>query len=156
MKRNITKPAFSLLTTIFIILLMATVAAFIMNLSGKMVQETVTQYKKEQAILYAKSYTEFAIMSATARNCIDEINGDIGANPANGIGYRVVVDVQYVGNDLFGLPNCNTIGPNPISTVSSKGSVILLDTYVQYRDPSLPNVAIAPWITYHRRTLQRL
>jgi peptidyl-tRNA hydrolase len=51
------RKAFSMITAIFVILMMATVGGFIMNLSGKMVQETASQYRKEQAILYAKSYT---------------------------------------------------------------------------------------------------
>jgi len=156
------RPAFSMITAIFVIVLMASVATFVMNLSGKMVQETTTQYKKEQAILFAKSYTEFAIMAATAQNCIQTITGDIGA-PLIGNGYHVEVHAQYIGNDLNAAPaNCvNTIGA-AINTASSRGAILLLDTYVHYRDPAHPNSVVGvTWennrgIVYHRRTLQRL
>jgi len=149
------KPAFSMITAIFLIVLMSSVAAFVMNLSGKMIQETVTNYQKEQATLYAKSYTEFAIMAATSQNCIQDITDDIGANPLTGDGYTILVNTQYIGSDLVG-PKCNTVGATPITTATSKGGTIILDTYVRYKNPNAPNVAISPWITYHRRTLQRL
>ncbi len=46
--------AFSMLTAIFIIVLMATIAAFIMNLSGKMVKGTTVQFQREQSVLLGK------------------------------------------------------------------------------------------------------
>jgi len=154
LKFNMRK-AFSMITAIFVILLMASVAAFIMNISGKMVQETTTQYKKEQAILYAKSYTEFAIMSATARDCIQAINTFTPdqANANMGNGYWIHVDVNYIGNELPAA--CPTLG-GAITDPFSRGAHMLVDTYVRYRNPDVPNVANSPWITYHRRTLQRL
>ena len=168
----IQRSAFSMITAIFVIVLLSTVAAFIMNLSGKMVGETTTQYRKEQAILYAKSYTEFAIMSATARNCIKTITANIDGDTNQvlaGQGYRVTVNVQYIGNDLTTalVPNCDTLG-GAITNTSSRGAIVLIDTYVRYRDPEHPSaIALTPWksttnpngyegITYHRRTLQRL
>ncbi len=147
------RDAFSMITAIFLILLMASIAAFVMNLSGKMVQETTIQYKQEQAILYAKSYTEFAVMAATARNCINTIDANI-STPATGDGYWITVNAQYIGDDL-GAAVCPTIG-NTIATVNSRGAIMLLDTYVRYRNPDVPDIANSPWITYHRRTLQRL
>ena len=160
-KKYSMRKAFSMITAIFLIVLMATVAAFVMNLSGKMVKETTTQYKKEQAILFAKSYTEFAIMAATAQNCIQNIQADIGAAPLVGDGYHIEVQAQYIGNDLAALPNCNTVG-NAIVNAPSRGAILLLDTYVHYRDPADPNaLAGVNWannrgLVYHRRTLQRL
>ena len=154
--------AFSMITTIFVILIMATVSAFILNLSGKIVQGTTTQYRKEQAILYAKSYTELAIMAATAKTCVQKISGDIGGNQAEvkaGQGYRVVVDIQYVGNNSA----CsNKLTNGSVDHNTSKDNIILIDTYVHYRDPNHPSALSGhPWsthpgITYHRRTIQRL
>lgn len=159
------RSAFSMITAIFVILLLATVASFILNLSGKMVDETTTQYRKEQAILYAKSYTEFAIMGATARDCIKTITANVGGTATQvkeGQGYRVTVNLQYIGNELSASTTCNTLG-NAITDDQSRGAIILVDTYVRYRDPEHPH-AIAgdtwddthPGISYHRRTLQRL
>lgn len=162
---SMSRSAFSMITAIFVILLLATVAAFILNLSGKIVDETTTQYRKEQAILYAKSYTEFAIMSATARDCIKKITANVGGTATQvkqGQGYRVTVDLQYIGNELSTSPTCNTLG-NAITDDQSRGAIILVDTYVRYRNPDHPHaIAGDPWnnehpgISYHRRTLQRL
>lgn len=150
------RSAFSMITAIVVIVLMATVAAFIMNISGKMVEETITQYKKEQAILYAKSYTEFAVMSATSQNCIQGVDAHTtsAAQTALGEGYWIHVDVQYIGNELAAIP-CPTIGV-AINNPNSRGGVIMLDTYVRYKNPDAPDIANSPWVTYYRRTLQRL
>ena len=75
------RKAFSMITAIFIIVLMATVGAFILNISAKSVKSTVLQYKREQAILYARSYTELAIMEAsTGTNSISGSAGDYTIN----------------------------------------------------------------------------
>lgn len=162
---SMNRSAFSMITAIFVILLLATVAAFILNLSGKIVDETTTQYRKEQAILYAKSYTEFAIMSATARDCIKTITANVGGSATQvkaGEGYRVTVTLQYIGNELTGSGTCTTLG-SAITNDESRGGAVLIDTYVRYRNPDHPH-AIAgdawdsthPGISYHRRTIQRL
>jgi hypothetical protein len=153
------RPAFSMITAIIVLVLMATVGAFIMNLSGKMVQETTTQYRKEQAILYAKSYTEYAIMAATARTCIRNITSGIDGNSLQvrrGQGYHVRVRIKYLGNNS----SCsNRIGS---TALTRPDTAILVDTYVHYRDPeSQAAIETKPWsqdpgIVYHRRTVQLL
>ena len=164
---NTHRKAFSMITAIFVILLLATVAAFILNLAGKVVQETTTQYRKEQAILYAKSYTEFAIMAGSSQNCIKSISADVGGTQTQvkqGRGYHVNTYIQYIGNDLTtaGVANCNTLG-TAILYPTSKGGIILIDTYVRYRDPehqdAIDGVTFDnthPGFVYHRRTIQRL
>ena len=159
--------AFSMITAIFVILIMASIASFVLNLAGKVTKETTAQYQNEQAILYAKSYTEFAIMAATSRDCIKTITAFIGSSQQEvyeGEGYRIEVDVQYIGNNLVS-GDCNTIG-NAITTPTSKGGIALIDTYVKYRDRDMVDAFLndgnavtkknLPWTTYHRRTLQRL
>ena len=159
-KLHTMRPAFSMITAIFVIMVMASIGAFVMDLTGKMVQETTTQYRKEQAILYAKSYTEYAIMAATARNCIQKITADVGGDAddvKHGQGYRVEVRVRYLG--------ANSTCPNQFGTLNipAPDSVILIDTFVRYRNPESPQAingeewdATNPGITYHRRTLQLL
>ncbi len=61
MKNKPMRKAFSMITAIFVIVIMATIAAFVMNLSGKIVKSTTAQYRDAQASLYAKSYTEFVL-----------------------------------------------------------------------------------------------
>lgn len=74
------RKAFSMITAIFIIVLMATVGAFILNISAKSVKSTVLQYKREQAILYARSYTGLAIMDATANTGIRTLTSTADGN----------------------------------------------------------------------------
>ena len=154
------RPAFSMIMAIFVIVIMASVGAFIMNLSGKMVQETTTQYRKEQAILYAKSYTEYAILVADSRICTRRITANVGGNANQvkaGQGYRVEVNIQYLGANSACA--ANRIG---MTNLTNPDTAILIDTYVHYRNPEDdPNNLAKTWaaypgITYHRRTTQRL
>ncbi len=156
------RPAFSMIMAIFVIVLISTIGAFIMNLSGKMVQETTSQYRKEQAILYAKSYTEFAIMAATSEPCVNKITASLDGTQdevKEGIGYFVDVRINYLGSNS----TCpNQIGTASISTLDAISNVIIIDTYVRYRDPASIAAkngsawSVDPGITYYRRTLQRL
>ena len=157
-----TRQAFSMITAIFVILLIATLGSFIMNLSGKMVQETTSQYRKEQAILYAKSYTEFAIMTAISKPCVTKITASVDNTQEQvkkGDGYFVDIRIQYVGTNS----TCtNTVGSGIITDPSAQENIILIDTYVRYRNPESIGArnslawAVDPGITYYRRTLQRL
>ena len=149
------RKAFSLLTAIFIIVLMATVAAFIMNLSAKMVKGTTVQFQREQAVLLSKSYTEYAIMAVTANehndtNCLNNIAGTYG-NDGNGNPlYTINVDISYIGNsDLH--TNCNTLS-NTVVTEKSPLSIIV-DVFVSYPDLDHPDGHDK---TYHRRSLQKI
>ncbi len=155
--KNNMRPAFSMITAIFVIVVMASIGAFILNLSGKMVQETSAQYRHEQAILYAKSYTEFAIMAATAKSCVKKISANVDGDQnqvKQGQGYRVEVFVHYIGGC-----DANT---STLTYPNSRANVLRVDTYVRYRDPDDPrSLSSIPWssnhgITYHRRTIQRL
>ena len=145
-----------MITAIFVIVIMATVGALVMGTSGKIVKTTTAQYQHEQAILYAKSYTEYAIMAVTAHsraaNCIETINGTIGDDPVNGEGYRVRTHIAYIGPTTV-IGNCaatrqlstNVTNPNTPLT-------LIIDAYVDYKDPD----NIAQWRTVHRRTVQKI
>jgi type II secretory pathway pseudopilin PulG len=152
------REAFSMLTAIIIIVLMASVSLFVMNLSAKMTRETTAQYQREQAMLYAKSYTEYAIMAVTgnnrAVNCLSDINATLG-DPNNG-GYRIEVHLAYIGNNAE-IGGC-TADRQLYTTVVTPGSPlnIIVDTYVRYKEPDHPNPANTPFITYHKRTLQKI
>lgn len=170
------RKAFSMITAIFVIVLMATVAILVMNLSGKIVKETTAQYQKEQSVLLAKSYTEYAIMAvmsndrnATGNDCIENINGFIGDDAAsvnNGEGYLIDTRIAYISdNDATNGSSVSTctaeriLDSSGIFTPESALNIIV-DVYVRYRDPDHPNIVTAPltvpWVTYHRRTLQKI
>jgi hypothetical protein len=153
------RKAFSMLTAIIVIVLMATVAIYIMNLSGKMVKETTIQYQREQAMLLAKSYTEYAIMAVMANDrnssaepCLYTIKGDIGSSPSTGDGYRARVHLSYIGTSS----EVGTCGGRILSqavTTATTPLTVLIDVYIDYKDPD--NTA-GKWRTYHQRTLQKI
>jgi len=142
------RKAFSMITAIVVIVLMASVAVFIMNLSGKMVKETTTQYQREQAILLSKSYTEYAVMAVTANehnnsNCLNTINGSYQ-------NYNITVELSYIGRDLDA--SCSRILANDINTTNSPLNVII-DVFVHYPDYDHPGDLN---MTYYKRTLQKI
>jgi type II secretory pathway pseudopilin PulG len=154
------KKAFSMITSIFVIVIMASVAILVINLSGKTVKETTIQYRKEQAMLLAKSYTEFAIMAVTAndrtQDCIENITGDnVLADADSGKGYRVEVQIYYIGKDATAKLNTCDSSRVLADNVDTNGSdlQIIVDVYVKYKELDNNNTG---WFTYHRRTLQKI
>ena len=175
------RPAFSMIMAIATIVVVAILSILVLNLSGKMLKSSVVNYREEQAALLAHSYTELAVMSIinhdrnSSGNCIENINGVVnnidpdssaaasGATTANGGGYDVQTRIYYLGNNL---PCSSTrrVNTTTITTdyadgnATTNGSVaaVIIDVFVRYRDPDATNPATAPWITYHRRTLQKI
>jgi len=160
MKQIHLRKAFSMITAIFLIVIMSSIGAFVMNIGGKIVKSTTTQYQHEQAELYAKSYTEYAIMAVTghdrraagANNCVDTIQGTIGN--INQGGYTMRVNIAYIGpNTDEAILHCT---PNrKLSTAvitPSTPLTLIIDTYVYYKDPD----NTAQTLTVHRRTVQKI
>lgn len=157
---NKQRKAFSMITAIVVIVLMASVAAFVMNLSGKMVKETTTQFQREQAMLLAKSYTEFAIMSVMANDrittgsCLQTINGDNVIRSENNGGFEVRVQLAYISNGTGMLTGCPATRIFSDAAVTPESALnIIVDVYVKYHDLDGAGVN---WITYHKRTLQKI
>lgn len=168
------RAGFSMITAIFVMAVMATVALLVFNLSGKITKTTAIQYRTEQAALLARSYTELAIMAVMEHNrtatgdCVENIDGVVnsivpGETPSSStLGYTVQTRIYYIGNSL----PCNStriLNSTPLTTdYSSAGSfpdalaAIVVDVYVSYKDPGADNPSSAPDITYHRRTLQKI
>lgn len=154
------REAFSMMMAILIIVMMSTLSLLVMNLSAKMLQNTTTQYQREQAMLLAKSYTEFAIMSIMtnsnrAISCTNSISGEVGADGSSDIGegYMVRVRISYIGN--IGVANCTNVMASNVVTPSSSLNA-MIDVFVDYKDINHPDVANSQWITYHKRTLQKI
>jgi uncharacterized membrane protein YeiB len=169
-----TKRAFSMVTAIFVIFVMSSVAMLIMNITGKTVKATTQQYQKEQASLLARSYTELAILyvinydrTTATPNCLETITDHFGEAGDNG--YNIIVDIKYIGNDVL-LDGCaKTILSNGSVGVASDTSNIatwsetatgfdrtislIIDTFVTYKDFDDPSNRD---ITFYRRTLQKL
>ena len=159
------KKAFSMITAIFVIVIMATVSALIMNITGKTIKATSQQYQKEQAQLLARSYTELAILYVMhydrTVDCLESITDHFGAIGDNG--YDVRINIKYIGNATL-LPNCSKtidISGNVGSTATWSDTDVgfnstislIIDTYIRYKDFDDPSNRD---ITFHRRTLQKL
>ncbi len=157
MKWTIQRKAFSMITAIIVIVLMATVAMLVMNMSGKLVKETTAQYQREQAILLANSYTEYAVLAVTANDrstsCLSTINGTID-------GYRARIEIAYIGTAAVIGPLGNTnicAKTRKLGTVPAADSetplTIIVDAYIDYDD--LDNTT-GQKMTYHKRTVQKI
>jgi len=142
---------FSMVTAVFIIVIMATVGIFVMNLSGKIVKSTTTQYQHEQAELYAKSYTEYAILAVTGNDrssdCLQTISTTIDNY------YRVRTHISYIVNGTEVNTNkCD--GVRVLSNTVTRPDTpltIIVDAYVDYKDPDT-----GKYHTVHRRTVQKI
>ncbi len=146
-----------MVTAIFVIVLMATVAIFVMSLSGKIVKTTTTQYQHAQAELYAKSYTEYAILAVTGNDrstdCLETINGTIG-DYSGGNGYQIRTHIAYIVNGAeVDTSNCsNTRVLSTGVTRQDTPLTIIIDAYVDYKDPD----NTVQKFTVHRRTVQKI
>jgi type II secretory pathway pseudopilin PulG len=176
------RKAFSMITAVFVIIIMATLAIFVLNLAGKITQETAVQYRQEQAALLARSYTELAVLAVinhdrnqSTPSCIENIDGAVnGLLPGGAVtgnsggssgGYYVETRIYYIGD---GLPcsetrklndsNSTMNSPTTLQTdynntaASDAIAAIMVDVFVSYKDPDAPNNLIK----YHRRTLQKI
>ena len=150
------KKAFSMVTAIFVIVMMATLSSLILGLVNKTVKATTQQYQKEQAILLAKSYTELAILYVInyprTTDCLKSINSHFG--PASPNGYEIQSTIKYIGK-ASEVVNCNTETLAALNGTSGfdESMSIVVDTYVRYigyNDIQERNS------TYFKRTLQKL
>jgi len=155
MKKIKMRSAFSMLTAIFLIVIMATISVFVMSVSGKVIKATTAQFQHEQAVLYAKSYTEYAILAVTGHdrssNCLQTVTGTINA----GGGYTIRTHIAYVasaselGSCAGGVRQLNSAN---LATTDTPMTIII-DAYVDYSDLDNPS---APLLTVHRRTVQKI
>jgi hypothetical protein len=153
------RKAFSMVTAIFVILILATISVLVLNTAGQITQNTTLQYRQEQAALLAKSYTEFAIMSvlnhdktAGIGSCVENINS---GNILGGANYSARVAIYYIGNNLPCTAG-NILNTTPITQNLAVGVPyspdVIIDVFVSYTDSLNP----AKNITYHRRSLQKI
>jgi len=160
MSISIQRRAFSMLTAIVMIVLMSTVAILVLNMTGKVTTETTAQFQNEQAALYANSYTEYAILAVTGNNrninCLRTINTTIGS-PTSGNGYRIRTHISYIGTTAE-IGNCAATRQWSTAVVTTKSPLtIIVDAYVDYKPIDAEGGSSnAPWITYHRRTIQKI
>jgi len=157
MRQQSMRNGFSMITAIFLIIIMSTVAMLVFNLSGKMVKNTTTQYRHEQAALLARSYTEYALLQVLKHNrssgtCIQTVNAVVNnivpgsssssATSTNGGGYAIKVTVNYLGNGLPCSPshilNTTTLTTEYNTTAAPDAlAAVMIDVFVRYKDPAM-------------------
>ncbi len=139
---------FTLLSAIFLMVLVATLMVLAYSLSSQTKKQTGDIYMQEQAQLLARSATEFALLAISGHDnradCIEQIDLQY---PQGSPIYDINMTLYYIGN---GLP-CNTghMLDNAIATQESNGTV-LVDTAISYTDP-----ATGERVRFHRRTIQK-
>jgi type II secretory pathway pseudopilin PulG len=160
MKNSANRKAFSMVTAIIVIFIMATVSALILGISNRTLYATTAQYQKEQARLLARSYTELAMLyiihydRVANNNCIQKINANFG-DPNNL--YYIETNIQYIGNSHLFPNGCgNNITPtwSVVSPTGFDASLsLVIDVYITYKDFDDP---IGRDTTFFRRTVQKL
>ena len=160
------KKGFSLLVAIFVIMLLSIVATYIFYSSNIIAKEGSLQYQKEQAAIYARSYTEYAILAISGNNrdsgnCLTKINATIG-NPDIGQGYKIEVIIKYIGNYRY-VKNCksDSIVATLNDITDDDALFAIIDVYVRYRDTLHRSIntkwqSYIPWQTYHKRSIQKI
>ncbi|WP_456322422.1 type II secretion system protein [Hydrogenimonas sp.] len=141
------RPAFTLLSAIFLMVLVAVLMALSFSLSSQTSKQTGDIYLYQQGQLLAKSSTEFALLAISGHdNGVDCINRIDLRYPQGDPLYDINMTLYYIGNSLPAA--CNTLS-NSIATNESNGTVII-DTFVSYTDP-----ATDERVRFHRRTIQK-
>jgi len=139
---------FTLLSAIFLMVLVATLMVLAFSLSTQTAKQTGDIYLQEQGQLLARSATEFALLAISGHdnsaNCIEQINLEY---PQGSPIFDINMSLYYIGN---GLPcNAGHLLDNTIATQESNGTV-LIDTFVSYVDPGTEERVV-----FHRRTIQK-
>lgn len=152
------RKAFSLISSILIVLAISGILAIVSILSSHLSKETSNSYRYEQSKLLAQSYMQFIPLAIkkhnfTVNGCLKTISslinhtdiGGVNASGANhGEGYRVTVRLQYIG-----LPNSVSCNVNTLS--NSNDMSVIADIDVRYKDPDSTNVTNEPYKRYVQR-----
>ncbi len=139
---------FGLITAIIIMMTVAVLMSLMIGLSSSTVKQTSNLFIKEQARLYLRSATEFALLAISGHDnsasCVEDVNISFDNSS-----YNASVDIWYMGN---GIPtSCNKILDNTLQTDDSNYTVIM-DVMVEANQTKL---GLTEPIRLHRRTLQK-
>ncbi len=154
------RSGFAMMMAIFVIVIIGTLMGLMISMSATTLKRTTNLYLKEQAVLLAKSATEYTLLaiSGTDRTagCLTSIA--IKYNPENTTDpiFNITTTIQYIGLSGGNVANECTAAENfitnaNVSAPESKGSA-LIDVVVESDD----SLGLGETIRYHRRTLQKL
>ena len=141
---------FGLITAIIIMMTVAVLMSMMIGLSTATTKQTSDIYIKEQARLYLRSATEYALMAISGHNNNNDCIKDITLKFQNGgiTNYTAKVNLQYMGSGISG---CTHTIDNGVVTDDSNYTVIM-DVVVEANQATL---GLTEPIRVHRRTLQK-
>ena len=139
---------FGLITAIVIMMTVAVLMSLMIGLSSSTVKQTSNLFIKEQARLYLRSATEFALLAISGHDnsvsCVEDVNITFDNNS-----YHASVDIWYMGRGISA--SCSKIVDNTIQTDDSNYTVIM-DVIVEANQTKL---GLSEPIKLYRRTLQK-
>ena len=142
---------FGLITAIIIMMTVAVLMSMMIGLSTATTKQTSDIFIKEQARLYLRSATEYALMAISGHNNDNNCIKDITLNFKNGgiTKYTASIDLWYMGR---GIPTaCSKILNNTVQTDDSNYTVVM-DIVVEANQVAL---GLSEPIRVYRRTLQK-
>jgi len=139
------RSAFSMIVAIATLVMIATIMALSLNLSTQSAKQTGTIYLQQQADLYARSATEFALLWLSMQKC--------STNPPilNIEGQKYSARISYMHITTEPCVAGGTQIDTGLVTAESNGTVII-DTILEVNQ-TLFNLSEP--IVIHRRTLQK-
>jgi len=139
------RSAFSMIVAIATLVMIATIMALSLSLSSQSAKETGNIYLQQQAQLYARSATEFALFWLSGNPC--------ATSPLNfqieGSKYSAKVSFMHITTEACA--NGGTRINTALNTVESNATVII-DTILEVNQTLF---GLSEPIIIHRRTLQK-
>jgi len=140
---------FGLITAIIIMMTVAILMSLMIGLSSSTVKQTSNLFIKEQARLYLRSATEFALLAISGHDnssdCIKDITINFDDNK-----YKANVNIWYMGKGIPASCNSNIIDKT-VQTIGSNYTVIM-DVIVEANQTKF---GLSEPIKLYRRTLQK-
>jgi hypothetical protein len=154
--------AFSLLTTLFIMLLVSMLMLLLSNISTTLFTQLTDSYKKEQASLLAISYSDFALWQIRQdgfqnNRCIERIT----LIPTHQQDYQIDIRLHYIGLDEN--ISCPTASYQPHGyhlepsvSIETTVSYLLASTLDTLAQKNKPITTQTPRIKFYLRSLKKL
>jgi len=148
------RKGFSLVLAIIVLVIVSSLAAFMVSLSSTSAKITSDVYLKEQAELLMQSATEYSILAALGHDnqnsCLENINITY-PNSSNPI-FDINISLWYIfDSSTASSINCSHILFSNLNDSNSSFTMII-DTSVS----SSPYLQLSEPIKLHRRTVQKL
>lgn len=124
-KGSVVRPAFTLMSALFLMIIIATIASFSLQNTTKTLTNTQTLFIQEQMELLAQSAVEIALLRKSADKTLEHLE----------LSYLDAYEIQVDLKEISG-----------ITTEQSLGTVVC-DVWVKYSG--------TPSLCFHRRTLQK-